>query len=262
MVALPQTIDEVIYELDTIIQDAVSKNNYNAIFAYVYKRTTIEIKRAIEKNYFYDNPGMEIFDVYFANLYITAYRDYCKNLPVSGCWQIALDAGKNKLTYMQHVLLGMNAHINFDLGITAAYYADKNNIDNIEEIKNDFIKVNNLLFSLVDEIQDRLARVSPMLFVIDVLGGRYDERYSFLSIEKARKISWKFAKKLWHKEEEYKLGFQKKMDGKVAKLASIIASPKFFLLKLSIRFVGAFEKKKIGDVLQALERHYKPNLFS
>jgi len=80
---LPQTIDEVIEVLDNIIDDNVLHKNYNAVFAYVYRRTTIEIKKAIERGVFKDAKGMEKFDVYFANLYIKAYYNYREKVPLS-----------------------------------------------------------------------------------------------------------------------------------------------------------------------------------
>ncbi len=249
MHALPQTIDEVIEELNAIIEDAVEKNNYNAIFAYVYKRTTIEIKKAIEDTYFEDNQGMEVFDVLFANLYIKAYHGYQIQSKVSACWQKAFDEGKIKLTYLQHLLLGMNAHINFDLGVAAAIYTKNSDI---EEISNDFRKVNQILFNLTNEMQSKLARVSPMLFLLDILGGKNDEMLSNFGIKMTRGQAWRFARNLWQKHQDEQSSFQSEVDGNVALIASKIAKPRFISLKVFLWCIGKFERKPLIEVLQIL----------
>jgi hypothetical protein len=45
----------------------------------------------------------------------------CLKGQCSHCWRIAFDAAdRQEPPVLQHLLLGMNAHINYDLGIAAA----------------------------------------------------------------------------------------------------------------------------------------------
>ena len=53
---------------------------------------------------------------------------------------------------MQHLLMGMNAHINLDLGIAASEVAGGNSI---HDLKSDFMKVNDILAGLLSEIIKR-----------------------------------------------------------------------------------------------------------
>jgi hypothetical protein len=126
---LPSTIDEVIKKLDQIIEETIAANNYLGIFAYVYRRTTVEIKKSILENRFEDNARMEKFDVVFANSYIEAYENYKLQEPISKSWMSAFEVKDKPFTIVQHLMMGMNAHISFDLGIAAAEFAPGEKID-------------------------------------------------------------------------------------------------------------------------------------
>ena len=47
-----KTIDDVLRQLDQIVEQTISADNYLCAFAYVYRRTTAEIKQAIEDGRF------------------------------------------------------------------------------------------------------------------------------------------------------------------------------------------------------------------
>ena len=56
---------------------------------------------------------MERFVDTFASHYIRARK---AQIPVAGCWQATWDvAGDPNLVIVQHLLLGINAHVNYDL---------------------------------------------------------------------------------------------------------------------------------------------------
>ena len=248
---LPQTVDEVIAVLDDIIDDNVLHKNYNAVFAYVYRRTTIEIKTAIERGDFEDAEEMEKFDVYFANLYIKAYYDYREASPLSISWATTIKAGEEKLTLIQHVLLGMNAHINFDLGKTAAHMAKGKEIDTLQ---NDFRKINEILVSLTNEIQSKLSSVSPLLFLLDLIGGNRDEKIANFSIKIAREQSWNFAKNLWTKEEIEQGLLIEEVDNRVSKLAKKLINPSTIILNTILKIIKVFEQKSIEQTILALRK--------
>ena len=136
---LPQSIDQVLIELDKIIETSIDQGDYLAIFGYVYRRTTAQIKAEILAKSFEDNERMEKLDVIFANRYLDAYHRFMNQQTLSKSWLVSFEARYEKLTILQHLLLGMSAHINFDLGIAAAQTAHN---QNIKALKNDFMKVN------------------------------------------------------------------------------------------------------------------------
>lgn len=243
------TIEDVLQQLDTIIEDCIVKNNRMGLFAYIYRRTTAEIANEIKLGHFQDNQRMEIFDVEFANLYLTAYQSYKRDLPLSKSWQFAFDAANEKLTILQHILFGMNAHINLDLSIaTARTMAGQD----IKDIETDFNKVNDILQNITNELQDKLSKVSPLMFLIDRFGKNSDEKLINFSMRKARAQAWNSANLLWSLGKEHSEKSIKEIDNFVYKLSQIIKSPKSFLFKLLLKSIGFFETKSVDMVITKL----------
>jgi hypothetical protein len=249
---IPGSIDEVLRELDSIILETVNDNNYLGIFAYVYRRTTAEIKKAILAKAFEDNGRMERMDVAFANKYISAYRNYKTSAgPFFTAWGIPFRAGREKLTIIQHLLMGMNAHINLDLGIAAAETAPG---DEINGLKSDFMKVNDILAGLTKEMQVRTGRISRWMFLADRLGGNKDEAVINFSMVKAREEAWEFACKLAASGDEETRTKTEERDLVISALAEIIKRPPGLILRMILKFISKFEEKDVKKIITELER--------
>ena len=217
------TIDQVLDQLEDIITVAVDLPNYIFSFAYVYRETTQEIKSAILNDEFQDAKRMEKMDVIFANLFITSFYKFVNAKTISKSWQFALENSKNKISLVQHILLGMNAHINLDLAIAASKVSKGKNI---LDLKDDFMKVNDILAGLTDRMQKSLGRVSIFMKLLDFFGFRHDEKVINFSIKKARDFSWINALELSLLEDDAeKHGRIKQIDKRVLELAKIVAFP-------------------------------------
>ncbi len=84
-------------------------------FLSTYQRTTAAVGEAIERGEFEDGPWVEAWDVAFADLYLDALdADLTGAGRVPRPWRLAFDAPAD-LPALRHVLLGINAHINYDL---------------------------------------------------------------------------------------------------------------------------------------------------
>lgn len=245
--SLPKTIDEVLEVLDEIIAESIQNQSASAYFAYVYRRTTAQIKAGIEDCFFEDNARMEIMDVYFANLYIEAYRTYKSGGEPSASWKLAFDAANDPLCIAQYIALGMNAHINLDLGAAAAHVSEG---ENLEDLSVDFQRVNTILFSLTKEMQAGLGKVSKVMFLIDWFSKNADEKLINFSIEKARVFSWKSAREIWSKPtEEERIVQLEKLDKAVAVIGGVMRNLPGFWLKWIVKIVRFFEVKEVGRVV-------------
>ncbi|MDN3689525.1 DUF5995 family protein [Cyclobacterium jeungdonense] len=245
----PTTIQEVLKELDHIIEESIASNSRIGLFAYVYRRTTDEIATEIAQGNFEDNERLEKFDVVFARLYLDAYEAYKNNREVSGAWAYAFDQVDKPLTIVQHVMLGMNAHINLDLAVAAAKVMSGQEIHALE---NDFNKVNDILFQITNELQDRLSRVSPLMFMLDVIGKNKDEKVINFSMRKARQQSWNAAQRLWSLGEEERKRAKNRIDWMVLLLSKHIRSPKSLTVWLFLKIIQAFETKEVSVVISKL----------
>jgi len=116
-----QTIDNIIQDLEVIIQDCKKQQNPLGYFAALYQKVTIAVKQGIENDRFEDGPRMEQLDVVFASRYLDAYQTFKNKGTPTLSWQKAFDESPQKnLIILQHLFLGINAHINLDLGIATA----------------------------------------------------------------------------------------------------------------------------------------------
>ncbi len=86
-------------------------------FHATYLRTTRAVADALRAGVFIDADWVERWDVAFARLYLDALDAARRGDPVPRPWAVAFAAaaGQRSLPALQHVLLGMNAHINYDL---------------------------------------------------------------------------------------------------------------------------------------------------
>lgn len=86
------------------------------IFHGTYTRITEAVRDEIRRGGFEDNEWTERWDVAFADLYLQALDKWRSGSNPSEPWKIALDATRGPhLPPLRHVLLGINAHINYDL---------------------------------------------------------------------------------------------------------------------------------------------------
>ncbi len=248
---LPKTIDEVITRLDEIIETECTNNSCMAYFPILYRKVTLRIKEGILNNEFENNPRMEKLDVLFANRYIDAYESSSFNKPFTKSWKNSFEAAKTgKLLIMQHLLLGINAHINLDLGIAVAETVGDNG--ELMDFENDFNKINTILASMIANVEAKIISVSPLFGLLDKLGkGREDKLVSF-SINIARDGAWLFANK-YHISSN-KANELNGRDTVIALLAEKLITQKSWLLKYLVKTIYFFEKKDVPQIVAVLKK--------
>lgn len=248
---LPTTIDGVIEQLELIIEDSIAKKSRMGYFAALYKRVTVSVKNRIEEGYFDDNPRMERLDVIFANRYLLAYHQYQNGEKCSVSWQIAFNATKwwSPLV-IQHLFVGMNAHISLDLGIAAAEVQPTD----IESLHDDFNKINEVLGALVNEVEDELASIFWLLKPIDFFLGGVDEKIAKFAMDIARDAAWQVA--VYYSNihtDEGKATYIKTRDKEVSKFGLKVIRPGG-LIGFLIRILRPLERGGIVYKIKALNR--------
>ena len=185
------SFSEVIGRLEQIIawsKDAESPLGY---FAALYYKMTLAVRDAVLRGEFENGSRMEQMDVAFARRYFDALDAWQAGGTPTESWRIAFEATKNeRVAVMQHLLLGMNAHINLDLGIAAASIRQR---DAIFGLRKDFMHVNQIIETLTDRTQTQLARIWMPFSWLDQCFRTEDEGWVGFSLTTARGASWKAA---------------------------------------------------------------------
>ncbi len=194
--AEPRTIDEVLAQLNGILDDALRQGARIGYFAALYERVTTNVRRAlVAGNVFQDNPRMERLDVVFADRFLAAWDAHTSGRTPSRSWQAAFalldDPGP---LVVQHLLVGMNAHINLDLGIAAATIAPTP--AELESLWPDFKTINQVLARLVKVVEDELGEISPRLQHIEEFAPGLEDRIFDFGIDMARDAAWTLAREL------------------------------------------------------------------
>ncbi len=108
-------IAEVVAAMNVRLLRIPPERTAQRLFLETYRRTTLAVGRAIEDAQFEDPEWVQRWDVAFADLYLTALDlDLADSPDVPRPWRLAFDAPAS-LPALRHVLLGVNAHINYDL---------------------------------------------------------------------------------------------------------------------------------------------------
>lgn len=183
-----ETIEEIIEKLDQIIEWSKENKSTLGYFASTYRSTTIGVLKGVQNNKFEDGPRMVKLDIAFANRYFEALENYQNNKKCTNAWYTAFEATKNdKLLIMQHILLGMNAHINLDLGVSAAAIMP---LGRITPLKKDFNKINEVISSINQKVQDSLSEICYSIEYIDKIAKDKDNIVLDFAISKARETAW------------------------------------------------------------------------
>jgi hypothetical protein len=110
------SIDALLEKMDDVERTLVAADDPRRFFHNTYARTTRAVRDEVKRGGFADSAWVERWDVVFAGLYLRAVDQYETTRAAPGPWQVAFDrAGDTSLPPLRHVLLGMNAHINYDL---------------------------------------------------------------------------------------------------------------------------------------------------
>ncbi|MCG2615057.1 DUF5995 family protein [Terrimonas sp. NA20] len=242
-------IDEVIGRMEKLIENCIHNQSRLGYFASLYHKVTVRVREGIDNNEFEDNERMEKFDVLFASRYLDAMDAIEKGGRITGSWQVAIDSSrKPSVVILQHLLMGMNAHINLDLGIAAA---EVTRDADIQQIRKDFNTINSILGSLVFEILNQLNKVSPLLSLFG-LSANNDSLLIQFSLVNARDGAWNFAEDLHLKKADEFHACIAARDETISKLGASLVTSKGFLLRVTRWVVWLFEWKRPAKVIAVL----------
>jgi len=246
-----RTLDDVVDDLTAIVGDARQRGSGTGLFASMYRSVTCEIRDTVrDGGFFSDDVRMEHLAVVFADRYIDAYRSYRDGAETTESWRLAFEYSEasRRRMILQHLLLGMNAHINLDLGIATADVVP----DHLPTVYADFLRINEILFQMVDDLQNNLGAVSPRMAWFDRLGLGADEAFMRLGIRTARDMAWRLAEHIVETDPQNRMEVIAERDQDTAQLAQAIAwrwSP----VHLAGRVVAAGESGRVDDAIDAFD---------
>jgi hypothetical protein len=198
-----KNLPESIANFDAIVAWAINAPSGIGYFATIYKRATIAVSNAIDTGRFQHPEVMTRFTLTFSQRYFDALNAHFHPNDYKGpthVWQWAFDGvDYDEPIIFQHLLTAVDAHINLDLGITAAQVG----AGAMDDLHHDFNMINAILGSQVQGVFDALAEVSPRTHTIrDLLPGDEVAEINALLIV-FRDLAWKFANVLADSPDDF-----------------------------------------------------------
>lgn len=252
------SIDEVIARLDVIVERAIIERDRLGFFAVLYRTVTVAVKQGIAAGRFEDGTRMRRLDVVFANRYLEAFDANRNGGTPTASWRVAFAAGSSRrAVIMQHLLLGMNAHINLDLAIAASEVCPGAAIAGLER---DFNEINTVLAELETDVEREVCSLSPWIDRLDHIDPRAGRVVANFSIDRARACSWQAAQRLAVLSGAARDNAIAGIDADVALLAHLIAHPIGVLINLNLLLVRLRETWNVRKVISVLSGRMKSRL--
>ena len=153
-----------------------------AIFLRCYLLMTRNMLSALRGKEFKDRVWVGKLLRHFADYYFRALKAYNRNPRTAPrVWRVAHDTARNpKALVFHHLLLGVNAHINYDLVLVLNDLLlpgwDSLPEDRRQERRRDFDEVNKVIGRTIDVVQNQIVdRSIPAMRIVDELMGPTDE---------------------------------------------------------------------------------------
>jgi hypothetical protein len=251
-----ESIDQVLDRLDGIIDRAILERDRLGFFAVLYRTVTASVKEGIAAGRFEDGPRMQRLDVTFANRYLEAFHAHRNGGTPTHAWRAAFHAGKSRrAVILQHLLLGMNAHINLDLSIAAATVCPGAAIAGLEH---DFNEINTVLATLETGVEQEVCSLSPWIDRLDHIDPKAGRVVANFSIDRARACSWEAAQRLAYLSGDARDVAIAAIDSDVALLAHLIERPVGIGINVNLFLVRLRETWDARKVMRTLAGQANP----
>lgn len=190
-----ETVDGTYDKLAETEQYLRERDDRRSVFLTVYTRMTDEVRAGIESGTFEDPDWSRRYLVAFANRYRRALVgfEHGEIATVPLAWRIGFTASVSDYTLLvQDALLGINAHINYDLTYTLRDVSiDPDRLSK----RADHRAINGVLARLVDTVQRALVDVYAARGYdrLDRLLGSFDEEFTLVGLTESRALAWRNA---------------------------------------------------------------------
>jgi hypothetical protein len=216
-------------------------------FHLTYTRTTRAVAKALHDGRFTDPDWVERWDVVFADLYLQALGAWDRSGSAPGPWQVAFQqAAAGGLPPLRLVLLGMNAHINFDLAQALVAVITPEEFDDpavLARREADHRTIDGVLASRVAAEDKELVRIEPpgSRTVLDRLLTPFNQAGTKRFLSESRRKVWANAHLLDAARRESPDAYRRRLDelGRLsgARVADL-AAPGQVILRLARKGFG------------------------
>ena len=236
------TIDAVVQRMQERLDALPADRSHRRVFLQTYQRTTLAVGKAARGANFEDPEWVERWDVVFADLYLNAHDADIEGrvADVPRPWRLAFDADPG-LPPLRHVLLGINAHVNYDLPQALLAVIDRKDFADevlLDRRRRDHERIDRVLASRVTAEDQALGGARSLLDrVLTPLNRLGSKRF----LREARTKVWHNTRELHDARVAGKVAYRKRLAElevlSAAKIADLFA-PGQVILKSAVAGFG------------------------
>ena len=199
-IAPPAALDEILERMATRIAALRHTRDDRRIFLSVYATMTSAIHHGVHEGRFMDPAWTETLTAYFAALYFDAESAWDAGDPdCPRAWQAAFAAaGTRRISAVEHALLGINAHIVYDLPFAVAttmvtrgdVHDGRLLANTLVRRRHDYEVVNHVLAETIEAAQAVIAAESRASAWIDKLTLKLDSYAAEMMLRASRTQGW------------------------------------------------------------------------
>lgn len=196
----PRTIDEALRCMELGLDYFHERDDFRAVFLRAYHIITRNVLTAIRhgngKPFFLDGEWMSRLAGKFATLYFRSLLTFEKPPHEEMAWKVAHGMALEKTSsVLQDVLLGINAHIKYDLAVAIERnlreHGDERDPRVLASRKRDHDQANRILRRSIDEIKRVIPRhYGGSMRVLDFGALKLDEYLAIAVVRHHREIVW------------------------------------------------------------------------
>lgn len=206
--------------IDELRSVALAADDASGYFPAMYTRVTERVQLAVEAGRFEDGDRMIRFAETFARWYLGPRSG---RVTPPACWQASWNvAGDSGLLIVQHLLLGINAHVNHDLPQVVVELADATDGD-LDALRADFDAINDILGETYPDVLTDTGRVARWVTTAAGWGG--GSVFNF-SLSVARAQAWRAATRLQPLDADARRADVTELDQLVSVLSYLVTCPK------------------------------------
>jgi hypothetical protein len=221
------TLDDVVADLTALESRFRARGDRRSVFVTLYLVVSKEMRDRVARQAFLDPAWVHRYAVSFASLYRAALDAYDerRTTAVPRAWRLCFDAAAaGGGLVLQHMLLGINAHVNNDLPLAL----ERISIDpDRGRRRQDHDAVNAVLGAVTERATARLSALyAPGLAGLDDFAGELDEMLSQFSLDAARDSAWEAAVALANARDGLERALTSKaISSRAALLARLLLAP-------------------------------------
>jgi hypothetical protein len=205
-------VNETIARMRADVTRWDSGGDRRCVFLAAYATMTEQMAAHLHSGVFTDPAWVNRLLVRFAEYYFEAVDVFDTGAgDLAPAWRVAFEGcGRDDLNVLQHLFLGINAHINHDLAFAVADVLD----DRVDLRMRDYLAVNQVIDATVDLVQSEvIAPRSALLAMADRLCGPLDEWVFSKLIAGWRRDVWEDARAMVQGNAEARLEARSRVTG-------------------------------------------------